>query len=69
MYDWVRGGFFVDLSEGVWVCDVGGGGGFGRIGVKMRFGEMKVRMVDWLKKGMTFLDEVGKELKVDDTLF
>ncbi|VEF46050.1 16S rRNA methyltransferase GidB [Bacillus freudenreichii] len=68
-YDSVTAAFYLDLNQSVSLCDVGAGAGFPSIPLKICFPEIKVTIVDSLKKRITFLDELAKELELKDTFF
>ncbi|WP_186306354.1 RsmG family class I SAM-dependent methyltransferase, partial [Staphylococcus epidermidis] len=51
------------------VCDIGGGGGFGSIGLKIVYGELKVRIVDCVNKRIEFVNDLGGEVGVEDVSF
>ncbi|GIN21949.1 MAG TPA: 16S rRNA (guanine(527)-N(7))-methyltransferase RsmG [Bacillus bacterium] len=68
-YDSVTTAFFLDLHHPLSVCDVGAGAGFPSIPLKICFPEIKVAIVDSLKKRITFLNELAKELELEDTFF
>lgn len=55
-----------DLREGFDLLDVGTGAGFPGIPLKIAFPELNVTLMDSLNKRLKFLDEVIKELKLDN---
>ena len=56
----------VDLSKTPTLCDVGTGAGFPGIVLKILFPSIKITLVDSLQKRVNFLNEVIKELELDD---
>ncbi|MER2063275.1 MAG: 16S rRNA (guanine(527)-N(7))-methyltransferase RsmG [Alkalibacterium sp.] len=62
-YDSLTAGLYVDFSKGVHsLCDVGSGAGFPSIPLKIIYPELQITIVDSLKKRITFLEEIVKEL-------
>lgn len=55
----------IDLTQVNTLIDVGTGAGFPGLVIKIAFPHMQVTLVDSLKKRLTFLEEVIKELKLD----
>ncbi|WP_186319650.1 RsmG family class I SAM-dependent methyltransferase, partial [Bacillus pumilus] len=51
------------------IWDIGGGGGLGRIGVKIWLADVDVRIVDCVEKGIRFVNELGKGLNLEDSSF
>ncbi len=68
-YDSVSAAFFLDFNQTLSLCDVGAGAGFPSIPLKICFPDIKVTIVDSLKKRITFLGELAKELELNDTFF
>lgn len=68
-FDSVSAAFFVDLHGPLTICDVGAGAGFPSIPLKICFPELKVTIVDSLNKRITFLEELAKELGLENTFF
>ncbi|MTT31060.1 16S rRNA (guanine(527)-N(7))-methyltransferase RsmG [Terrilactibacillus sp. BCM23-1] len=61
-YDSITPGFYYPFSEHQSLCDVGSGAGFPSIPLKIVYPEIKVTIVDSLKKRLTFLQEVIDKL-------
>ncbi|GEK90190.1 16S rRNA (guanine(527)-N(7))-methyltransferase RsmG [Alkalibacterium putridalgicola] len=62
-YDSLTAGLYVDFSKGVHsLCDVGSGAGFPSIPLKIIYPDLQITIVDSLKKRITFLEEIVKEL-------
>jgi 16S rRNA (guanine527-N7)-methyltransferase len=68
-YDSVSAAFFVDFNGSLSLCDVGAGAGFPSIPLKICFPELHITIVDSLKKRITFLDELAKELHLTNAYF
>ena len=58
----------VDLSKTPTLCDVGTGAGFPGIVLKIMFPNIKVTLVDSLQKRVNYLNEVIKELELEDII-
>ncbi len=58
---------FLDMGQVGNLLDVGTGAGFPGIPLKIMFPHVKLTLLDSLKKRITFLEEVTKELKLEDT--
>lgn len=56
----------VDLNEKLSLCDVGSGAGFPGIVLKIFFPNLKVKLIDSLQKRVNYLNEVIKQLNLDD---
>ena len=56
----------VDLKQEESLCDIGTGAGFPGIVLKIFFQHIKLTLVDSLNKRIVFLNEVIKELELDD---
>lgn len=57
---------FQELKEAKKVIDIGTGGGFPGIPIKIVKDDLKITLLDSLKKRITFLDEVVNELDLKD---
>jgi 16S rRNA (guanine527-N7)-methyltransferase len=68
-YDSISASFYVDLSKELKICDVGAGAGFPSIPLKIVFPNLHVTIVDSLNKRITFLEELKKELKLENVRF
>ncbi|MFS0646537.1 16S rRNA (guanine(527)-N(7))-methyltransferase RsmG [Siminovitchia sp. 179-K 8D1 HS] len=68
-YDSVSAAFFVNFNGSRSLCDVGAGAGFPSIPLKICFPELDITIVDSLKKRITFLNELSKELQLENTFF
>src|SRR5690625_2436700 len=68
-FDSLTPSFYVDFSRNLSVCDVGAGAGFPSIPLKICFPQLKLTIVDSLKKRMDFLEHVADELKLVDVHF
>nr|MBP3258499.1 16S rRNA (guanine(527)-N(7))-methyltransferase RsmG [Bacilli bacterium] len=56
----------IDLNKVETLCDIGTGAGFPGLVIKIVFPEIKVTLVDSLNKRINFLNEVIKELKLEN---
>ena len=56
----------VDLNNIETLCDVGTGAGFPGLVIKIMFPNIKVKLIDSLQKRVNYLNEVIKELKLED---
>ena len=56
----------IDLNKVKTMCDVGTGAGFPGIVIKIIFPNIKTTLVDSLQKRVNYLNEVIKELKLND---
>lgn len=65
-YDSLTPSFHHDLTKKITVCDVGAGAGFPSIPLKICFPQLKITIVDSLKKRITFLEHLIKELGLDN---
>ncbi|PKR83486.1 16S rRNA (guanine(527)-N(7))-methyltransferase RsmG [Heyndrickxia camelliae] len=68
-FDSISAAFFVNLNRPIHLCDVGAGAGFPSIPLKICFPDLKVSIVDSLQKRITFLNNLAKELELDQTSF
>lgn len=68
-YDSISAAFYYDFRKEWSVCDVGAGAGFPSIPLKIVFPSLKITIVDSLKKRITFLEELAKTLKLENTSF
>lgn len=68
-YDSITASFYVDLSKGQNLCDVGAGAGFPSIPLKICFPDLKVTIVDSLNKRITFLQQLAKALELTEVNF
>ncbi|MFS0865534.1 16S rRNA (guanine(527)-N(7))-methyltransferase RsmG [Fredinandcohnia sp. 179-A 10B2 NHS] len=68
-YDSISASFFYDFSQPKTICDVGAGAGFPSIPLKICFPHLHVSIVDSLQKRITFLNELSKELGLDNVMF
>ncbi len=55
----------IEPKEGAKVIDVGSGAGFPGIPMKLYREDIKLTLLDSLRKRITFLDEIGKQLQLD----
>ncbi|GAA0367847.1 16S rRNA (guanine(527)-N(7))-methyltransferase RsmG [Alkalibacterium iburiense] len=66
-YDSLTAGLYVDFNKGVHsLCDVGSGAGFPSIPLKIIYPNLKITIVDSLKKRIGFLETLVKELGLED---
>ena len=56
----------IDLTKYASLCDVGTGAGFPGIVLKIFFPDLKITLIDALKKRLIFLDEVINKLELKD---
>ena len=56
----------IDLNRELTLCDIGTGAGFPGLVLKIVFPKLKVTLVDSILKRINFLNEVIKELKLDN---
>lgn len=68
-YDSITASFYVDFKEALNICDVGAGAGFPSLPLKICFPQLKVTIVDSLKKRITFLNHLAAELELTDVAF
>ena len=55
-----------DLTKEKTLCDVGSGAGFPGIVLKIMFPNLKIKLIDSLQKRVNYLNEVIKELDLDN---
>ncbi|WP_347861813.1 16S rRNA (guanine(527)-N(7))-methyltransferase RsmG [Salimicrobium sp. PL1-032A] len=68
-YDSLTAAFYHDFREPLRICDVGAGAGFPSIPLKIAFPQLKVTIVDSLKKRISFLNHLASELGLSDVAF
>lgn len=68
-YDSITLAFYYDFNKKNHICDVGAGAGFPSIPLKICFPDLKVTIVDSLKKRIGFLNHLAEILKLDDVTF
>lgn len=68
-YDSISAAFFYDFSKPLEICDVGAGAGFPSLPLKICFPELKVTIVDSLKKRITFLNHLAGQLGLTGVAF
>ncbi|KGP73218.1 16S rRNA (guanine(527)-N(7))-methyltransferase RsmG [Pontibacillus yanchengensis] len=68
-YDSLSAAFYMDFNQPLQICDVGAGAGFPSIPLKIVFPELKVTIVDSLKKRITFLNHLATQLGLSDVAF
>ncbi|MTH54161.1 16S rRNA (guanine(527)-N(7))-methyltransferase RsmG [Bacillus mangrovi] len=68
-YDSISAAFYFDFSKPLSLCDVGAGAGFPSLPIKICFPQLKVSIVDSLNKRITFLEELAKQLKLENVHF
>ena len=56
----------IDFSKDIEICDVGTGAGFPGIVLKIVFPNIKITLIDSLNKRINYLEEVIKELKLEN---
>lgn len=56
----------IDLTQGLSLCDVGTGAGFPGIVLKIVFPNLKITLIDSLQKRINYLNEVIKELNLQN---
>ncbi len=56
----------IDLSKVNTLCDVGTGAGFPGVVLKIMFPKLKVTLIDSLQKRVNYLNEIIKELELND---
>ncbi|GAA0415733.1 MAG: 16S rRNA (guanine(527)-N(7))-methyltransferase RsmG [Bacillota bacterium] len=68
-YDSISAAFYYDFTTDLTICDVGAGAGFPSIPLKICFPQLKVTIVDSLKKRIGFLNHLATELALDNVAF
>jgi 16S rRNA (guanine527-N7)-methyltransferase len=69
-YDSITAGFYYEgFQEAVHLCDVGAGAGFPSIPLKIVFPDLKVTIVDSLKKRIHFLEHLASLLELNEVNF
>ncbi|MBM7601365.1 16S rRNA (guanine527-N7)-methyltransferase [Virgibacillus halotolerans] len=68
-YDSITAAFHYDFNQDVHICDVGAGAGFPSIPLKICFPQLKVTIVDSLKKRIGFLNHLAEKLELEDVTF
>ncbi|HLR14320.1 MAG TPA: 16S rRNA (guanine(527)-N(7))-methyltransferase RsmG [Bacillota bacterium] len=70
-FDSISVAFNYDLNahESLTICDVGAGAGFPSIPLKICFPHISITIVDSLKKRIGFLEELAKQLELEDVHF
>lgn len=63
-YDSITPSFYFDFNSNLSICDVGAGAGFPSIPLKICFPELKITIVDSLKKRVNFLNNLIQELEL-----
>lgn len=68
-YDSITASFYYDFTRDLHICDVGAGAGFPSLPLKICFPNLKVTIVDSLKKRIGFLNELASKLELKDVAF
>ncbi|WP_400244645.1 16S rRNA (guanine(527)-N(7))-methyltransferase RsmG [Niallia sp. JL1B1071] len=69
-YDSITAGFYYEgFHEAAHLCDVGAGAGFPSIPLKIVFPDLKVTIVDSLKKRIHFLEHLASQLELKEVNF
>ncbi|MFD1362646.1 16S rRNA (guanine(527)-N(7))-methyltransferase RsmG [Lentibacillus salinarum] len=68
-YDSVSAAFYHDFARDLTICDVGAGAGFPGIPLKICFPDLKLTIVDSLKKRIHFLHQLAEQLGLEDVAF
>ncbi|MBM7572524.1 16S rRNA (guanine(527)-N(7))-methyltransferase RsmG [Aquibacillus albus] len=68
-FDSLTAAFYFDFTKDIKLCDVGAGAGFPSIPLKICFPNLKITIVDSLKKRITFLNHLASELDLTDVAF
>ncbi|MFC3041047.1 16S rRNA (guanine(527)-N(7))-methyltransferase RsmG [Virgibacillus xinjiangensis] len=68
-YDSITAAFYYDFNRELTICDVGAGAGFPSIPLKICFPQLKVTIVDSLKKRIGFLNQLATDLELQDVAF
>src|SRR5699024_1272885 len=64
-FDSITPSFYYNFKDALSLCDVGAGAGFPSIPLKICFPNLKITIVDSLKKRMTFLNHLVEQLELD----
>lgn len=65
-YDSISASFYYDFNQNLSLCDIGAGAGFPSIPLKICFPNLKITIVDSLKKRITFLEILVGELGLEN---
>lgn len=68
-YDSITASFYFDFTREFHLCDVGAGAGFPSLPLKIVFPQIKVTIVDSLKKRITFLNHLASKLEMENVSF
>lgn len=68
-FDSISSSFHFDFTQVESVCDVGAGAGFPSIPLKICYPHLKITIVDSLNKRITFLENLAKELRLENVNF
>lgn len=68
-YDSITPAFYVDFNKHIHICDVGAGAGFPSLPLKICFPQLKVTIVDSLKKRIGFLNHLSDALGLKEVSF
>ncbi|BAC15445.1 glucose-inhibited division protein B [Oceanobacillus iheyensis HTE831] len=68
-YDCVTAAFYHDFNQEISICDIGAGAGFPSIPLKIVFPQLKITIVDSLKKRITFLNHLATKLELSNVAF
>lgn len=69
-YDSITAGFYLEsFKSPIHICDVGAGAGFPSIPLKIAFPQLKITIVDSLKKRIHFLEHLAKALDLKEVQF
>lgn len=68
-YDSITPAFYYNLNDHLHICDIGAGAGFPSIPLKICFPNLKITIVDSLKKRIGFLNHLAAVLNLTDVAF
>jgi len=68
-FDSITASFYFNLDQPYTICDVGAGAGFPSIPLKICFPQLKITIVDSLKKRIGFLNHLANELGLTNVQF
>ncbi|MBU5467470.1 16S rRNA (guanine(527)-N(7))-methyltransferase RsmG [Virgibacillus sp. MSJ-26] len=68
-YDSITPAFYYDFNDNLHICDIGAGAGFPSIPLKICFPNLKVTIVDSLKKRIGFLNHLASSLDLTGVVF